>query len=83
MYRRVLKTEPYATIIPDRRPAVKCHAHIGLAKIAVGYVMRRGIARGGEIYRRGDDGWELLYRVEAGTPTAQLPWRESQCSSES
>ncbi|MFF9525401.1 hypothetical protein ACF1DV_25980 [Streptomyces achromogenes] len=72
-----LKSEPFATIIPDRRPAVKLHAHIGLAKLAVAWTdsVYSG-ARGGEIYECTADGWSLLFRVEAGTPTDQLPWRE-------
>ncbi|MEV5319122.1 hypothetical protein AB0K92_15955 [Streptomyces sp. NPDC052687] len=69
-----LEAEPFATIIPDRRPPVKCHAGIGLAKLAVAYETRRG-ARGGEIYERTADGWSLLYRVEAGTPAEELPWK--------
>lgn len=78
MYLRVLRAEPYASIIPDRRPAVKCHSNIGLAKLAVGYATWGRTVRGGEIYRRTDDGWELVFRVESGTPTSELPWRESQ-----
>ncbi|MFJ3084439.1 hypothetical protein ACIPJG_32445 [Streptomyces halstedii] len=76
-YRAKLKAEPFASIVPGRRPAVKCHAGIGLAKLAVGYEESEG-ARGGEIYGRTGEGWELLYRVESGTPTSQLPWRENQ-----
>ncbi|HLL34178.1 MAG TPA: hypothetical protein VK545_09865 [Streptomyces sp.] len=72
-----LKAEPFATIIPDRRPPVKCHAGVGLAKLAVAYQTWGG-ARGGEIYERTADGWSLLYRVEAGTPAEELPWRGSQ-----
>lgn len=78
MYLRVLRAEPYASIVPGRRPAVKCHAHIGLAKLAVGYAESGSGVRGGEIYKRTDDGWELLFRVESGTPASELPWRESQ-----
>ncbi|MGW1268163.1 hypothetical protein [Streptomyces sp. NPDC002491] len=69
-----LRADAYATIVPDRRPAVKCHAGIGLAKLAVGYGTWSG-ARGGEIYKRTETGWELLYRVESGTPSDELPWR--------
>ncbi|MEU1254822.1 hypothetical protein ABZ445_16230 [Streptomyces chartreusis] len=72
-----LKAEAFATVVPDRKPPVKCHAGIGLAKLAVGYEQYGG-ARGGEIYERTADGWSLLYRVEAGTPTSQLPWKESK-----
>lgn len=71
-----LKAEPFATIVPDRRPPVKCHAGIGLAKLAVGWAGDWG-ARGGEIYERTADGWALLVRVEAGTPADELPWRQS------
>ncbi|MFF3312508.1 hypothetical protein [Streptomyces sp. NPDC002952] len=73
-----LKAEAFATIVPDRRPPVKCHAGIGLAKLAVGYLTWGRTVRGGEIYKRTADGWELLYRVESGTPASELPWRESQ-----
>lgn len=76
-YRSRLKAEPFATIIPDRRPEVKYHAGIGLAKLAVGYEQYGGV-RGGEIYERTADGWSLLFRVEAGTPASELPWRGSQ-----
>ncbi|MFD9442121.1 hypothetical protein [Streptomyces sp. NPDC060001] len=76
-HHKKLKVEAYATIIPDRRPPVKCHAGIGLAKLAVAYQSWGG-ARGGEIYRRTEAGWELLYRVESGTPSSELPWKESQ-----
>jgi hypothetical protein len=72
-----LKTEAFATIVPDRSPPVKCHAGIGLAKLAVAYASWGG-ARGGEIYERTADGWSLLFRVEAGTPADELPWRKSQ-----
>jgi hydroxypyruvate isomerase len=74
-HRSKLKAEPYATIIPDRRPAVKCHAHIGLAKLAIAYESYHQQARGGELYELTDDGWKLLYRVEACTPVKELPWR--------
>lgn len=74
-HRSKLKAEPFATIIPDRRPPVKCHAHIGLAKLAIAYESFHGQARGGELYELTDDGWKLRYRVESGTPAADLPWR--------
>ncbi|MFE6493375.1 hypothetical protein [Streptomyces sp. NPDC057748] len=74
-YRSKLKADPYASIVPGRRPPVKCHAGVGLAKLAVGYEEFEG-ARGGEIYERAADGWRLLYRVESGTPTADLPWNK-------
>jgi hypothetical protein len=66
-----LKVEAFATIIPGRRPPVKCHAGIGLAKLAIGYSDWGGV-RGGEIYKRTENGWELLFRVESGTPAAGL-----------
>ncbi len=75
-YRARLKAEPFASIVPDRRPELKLHAGIGLAKLAVAYTSWGG-ARGGEIYERTADGWTLLYRVEAGTSTDALPWKES------
>ncbi|MEU3285618.1 hypothetical protein [Streptomyces longwoodensis] len=80
MYRDKLKPDPFATIVPGRSPEVKYHSGLGRAKAAVTHAggWGPGDARGGEIYKRAGDGWELLYRVEAGTPTAQLPWRESQ-----
>jgi hypothetical protein len=86
-YRSKLKPEPYATIVPSRRPEVKYHAGLGRAKSAVAYSngywdeeQRRTVyaARGGEIYERTADGWELLYRVERGTPDDELPWRVEQ-----
>jgi hypothetical protein len=77
-HRSKLRTEPYATIVPDRRPPVKCHSGIGLAKLAVGDATWGRTVRGGEIYERTADGWELLYRVEAGTLASQLPWRAEQ-----
>ncbi|MEV7250257.1 hypothetical protein [Streptomyces cyaneofuscatus] len=70
-----LKAEPFASIVPDRRPEVKLHAGIGLAKLAVGYHTWGGV-RGGEIYGRTADGWELIYRVESGTQLDDLPWRK-------
>lgn len=73
-----LRSQPFATIVPDRRPPVKCHAHIGLAKLAVGHGGFHNSARGGEIYELTADGWRLLYRVESGTSTDALPWKESQ-----
>ncbi|CAM5406155.1 hypothetical protein ACTFBT_01060 [Streptomyces microflavus] len=76
-YRAKLKAEPFASIVPDRRPVVKVHAGIGLAKLAVGYEEFKG-ARGGEIYGRTADGWELLYRVESGTQFEDLPWRKEE-----
>ncbi|MEV4939605.1 hypothetical protein [Streptomyces zaomyceticus] len=83
-HRSKLKFEPYATIIPDRRPEVKYHPGLGRAKSAVGYTtgQRRDESgrwvspvRGGEIYEHTADGWELLYCVEADTPSEDLPWR--------
>jgi hypothetical protein len=76
-YHSRLRAAPFATIIPDRRPEVKYHAGIGLAKLAVAYQSWGG-ARGGEIYERTADGWTLLFRVEAGTSADELPWRESK-----
>jgi hypothetical protein len=76
-YRSRLKAKPFATIIPGRRPEVKYHAGLGVAKLAVAYQTRTG-ARGGEIYERTADGWSLLFRVEAGTPADELPWRKSK-----
>lgn len=77
-HRSKLRSQPFATIVPDRRPPVKCHAHIGLAKLAVGHGGFHNSARGGEIYELTADGWKLKYRVESGTPTDALPWKESQ-----
>ncbi|MFF3140423.1 hypothetical protein ACFVRU_01490 [Streptomyces sp. NPDC057927] len=63
---------------------MKYHAGLGRAKSAVAYSVghynettRRyeQTPRGGEIYKRTADGWELLYRVEKGTPTEELPWK--------
>ncbi|MGW2950745.1 hypothetical protein [Streptomyces eurythermus] len=73
-YRAKLKAEPFASIVPGRRPEVKYHAGLGLAKLAVAYPSWGG-ARGGEIYERTVDGWSLLFRVERGTSSDQLPWR--------
>ncbi|MEO3974409.1 hypothetical protein [Streptomyces sp. CAU 1734] len=74
MFRRALRSSPYATIVPDRRPAVKYHPGLGRAKSAVAY-RDWGGARGGEIYERTADGWALLYTVESGTASEDLPWR--------
>ncbi|MEW1551396.1 hypothetical protein [Streptomyces tsukubensis] len=83
-YRAGLKSEPYASVVPDRRPEVKYHAGLGRAKNAVAYSNDHydtstgdvvSVVRGGEIYERGADGWELLYRVEHGTRPEDLPWR--------
>jgi hypothetical protein len=76
-HRDKLNAAPFATIIPDRRPPVKYHAGIGLAKLAVAYETWGG-ARGGEIYKRTDGGWELLFRVEAGTSSDALPWKRDR-----
>ncbi|MFF1625606.1 hypothetical protein [Streptomyces sp. NPDC058272] len=77
-HRGKLRYEPFATIIPDRRPAVKYHPGLGRAKSAVGWSGGWSGVRGGEIYEHTADGWALLFRVEAGTPADELPWRESQ-----
>lgn len=76
-YRSKLKPAPFATIVPGRRPEVKYHAGVGPAKAAVTHAggWRPVDARGGEIYKRTEEGWELLYRVESGTPADELPWR--------
>jgi hypothetical protein len=83
-YLAKLHPEPYATIVPDRSPEVKFHAGLGRAKSAVAYreqyvcgddLLRQRVARGGEIYELSETGWRLLYRVESGTATADLPWR--------
>ncbi|MET9729321.1 hypothetical protein ABZZ79_01260 [Streptomyces sp. NPDC006458] len=84
-YRDKLKGEPYASIVPSRAPELKYHGNIGRAKQAVTYSewiynaeTRRSSrsVRGGEIYRRTADGWELLHRVEQGTPESELPWKQ-------
>ncbi|MFB7823834.1 hypothetical protein [Streptomyces hydrogenans] len=83
-FRRKLQFEPYASIVPDRRPEVRYHPGLGRAKSAVG--LTNGLTRdasgrmvspvrGGEIYEHTADGWKLLYRVEAGSPAEELPWR--------
>ncbi|MFI8890531.1 hypothetical protein [Streptomyces paradoxus] len=84
-YRDKLKGEPFASIVPSRRPELKYHGNIGRAKSAVAYAEwiydsrtgrnYRGV-RGGEIYRRTADGWELAYRVEQGTPESEIPWKQ-------
>jgi hypothetical protein len=67
----------YASIIPSRYSStVKMHSGIGTAKAAIAYHRSAGKARGGEIHEWRDDAWHLLYRVEAGTPTTELPWRK-------
>ncbi|MDG9711139.1 hypothetical protein [Streptomyces sp. DH10] len=84
VYRDKLKGEPFASIVPSRSPELKYHGSIGRAKSAVAYTeriydqeQRRTYdgARGGEIYRRTADGWELAYRVEKGTLVSELPWK--------
>ncbi|MCY0926258.1 hypothetical protein OTB20_08565 [Streptomyces sp. H27-H1] len=74
-YRDALRYESFASIIPARRPEVKYHVGLHRAKLAVGYVEYERV-RGGEIYEMTADGWSLLYRVEYGTPTDELPWKE-------
>lgn len=85
-YRSKLNPAPFASIVPGRSPEVKYHAGLGRAKSAVAYTVGirnevtcryEQVVRGGEIYKRAADGWELLYRVEQGTPTSELPWKES------
>ncbi|MGW6597881.1 hypothetical protein [Streptomyces sp. NPDC055036] len=84
-YREKLKGEPYASVVPSRTPEVKYHGSIARAKSAVGY--RQGWwdketdryqygTRGGEIYKRTTEDWELVHRVEKGTPFSELPWKE-------
>ncbi|MFB7136068.1 hypothetical protein ACFCZY_31280 [Streptomyces sp. NPDC056237] len=86
-YRSKLNPAPYATIVPSRRPEVKYDAGLGGAKSAVAYSngcwdaeTRRTVnaARGGEIYERTADGWELMHWVERGTPESELPWKGVQ-----
>lgn len=83
-----LASTPYASIVPDRAPAVRYHGGLGRAMSAVswerpsrynratGEFEYRGV-RGGEIYERAalGAGWRLLYRVEAGTLPEDLPWK--------
>lgn len=77
-HRSALRAEPFASIVPDRRPVVRYHAGLGRAKSAVAYVEWDGApVRGGEIYWRDADGWTLLFRVEYGTQPDDLPWRTS------
>jgi hypothetical protein len=86
-YRSKLNPAPYATIIPSRTPEVKYHAGLGRAKSAVSYSegywdaearRRVEVARGGEVYERTADGWQLLYCVERGTPDEELPWKAAK-----
>lgn len=79
-YMRTLEASTYASVVPDRKPVVKFHQRPAGAKAAVAlsmsfYLLRRRGARGGEIYERTANGWSLLYRVEEGTASADLPWR--------
>lgn len=76
-YLRNLDVAPFATIVPDRWPAVKFHGGLGRAKSALTY-RGWGGARGGEVYERTSHGWALLYRVERGTAAADLPWRGAE-----
>lgn len=85
-WRKDLVGLPYASIVPDRSPALKYHVGLGRAKSAVAwerpnYYNRetrqfeyRGV-RGGEVFERDGHSWRLLYRVEAGTLPEDLPWR--------
>lgn len=86
-FRNLLKGMPYASLVPSRDPVLKYHVGLGRAKSAVAWERPsrwnystsafeyRG-ARGGEIYKRTDNGtWELLYRVEEGTTPEELPWK--------
>ncbi|MFB7782037.1 hypothetical protein ACFC1D_04870 [Streptomyces vinaceus] len=84
--RKGLTGLPFASIVPDRNPALKYHVGLGRAKSAVAWerpnrynretrMFEHQGVRGGEIYERRGDGWELLYRVEAGTLYENLPWQ--------
>jgi hypothetical protein len=84
-YAAKLKATPYVSIVPSRRPVVKVHRTLGLAKIAVAYGVTyfdpstrsvREKVRGGEIHQQVGERWELLYRVEADTPAAEMPWKK-------
>ncbi len=84
--RKGLAGMPYASIVPDRDPALKYHVGLGRAKSALAWELSnrfnyetrqfeyRGV-RGGEVYERNGHSWKLLYRVEAGTLPEDLPWK--------
>ncbi|MFC7979533.1 hypothetical protein ACFUT3_30410 [Streptomyces cinereoruber] len=74
-WRGLLKPQAYASIVPGRAPELKFHGNIGRAKSAVAYRTWGRAARGGEIHRLVGDAWELVYRVEEGTPLDALPWK--------
>ncbi|MFJ3634661.1 hypothetical protein [Streptomyces sp. NPDC090112] len=87
--RKGLAGMPYASIVPDRNPALKYHVGLGRAKAAVAWELPnrynyetrqfeyRGV-RGGEVYKRTGDTWELLHRVESGTRFDELPWKDGR-----
>lgn len=81
-------TPPFSSVVPGRYPEQKTHSDIRYAKTAVGpsYLHRphmvRGewccrSARGGQIYEWTGTEWRLLFDVQPGSPSCELPWRKS------
>ena len=72
---------PWLTHIPDREPRRKAHEFLRDAKKAVhGKVVRGVLDQPVHVYRWSDaTGWELVWKLLAGTPVEDLPWnREAE-----
>ncbi|MFI5802943.1 hypothetical protein [Streptomyces sp. NPDC051561] len=88
-FRRMLQAEVFASIVPGRSPEIRYHESLLGAQAGVGWERPPHVrwdghefahtyqgVRGGEIYWRLGDEWQLIFRVEEGSHALDLPWLE-------
>jgi hypothetical protein len=76
-----VKSFPYLTVIPDRRPVQKVHTGLGQAKNAILFRdYGRGIPRDCQVYEWSNEGWTLLWDIPAGATRDEMPWNVKEVS---
>lgn len=69
-------TAPYMSIIPGRFPKNKAHLTLGDAKKAVLHKLQSNeLDVPCMVYKWEPTGWERLWKIDAGTLRAELPWK--------
>lgn len=69
------KVVPVVTYCKSRRPMLKVHSNMNLAKSAMRWCLLPGSGAAWqdmELFVYGEKGWELMYKIEKGD--TQLPW---------
>ena len=75
-----MEAAPFLTHVPDREPRRKAHEHLRDAVKAVNVRVYRGVLDVPvHVYRWSDQtGWELVWKLLAGTPEEDLPWNQPE-----